>query len=310
MKKVIILGATSHIAKNLILHFFRDYELLLFARNTESVKEFLIENVNTDNRITILDINYFETFKGKSDVIINCIGFGTPDKVIAAGYDIYRITEMFDNLIIGYIYNNQETLYINFSSGAVYGTEFSAPVTEKSTTEIPVNNIRSSDHYRLSKIYSESKHRSLQELKIVDLRVFSFFSRFIDLGSSYLMTDIVRSIINKTELLTNDSDIVRDYIDPRDLFKLVLLVTENPFNGVLDCYSSLPVRKFEILEAFSKEFGLCYHINQSVGIIQATGIKNIYYSKNKTAEKFGYLPQFNSMDAITQEVRMLLNKNI
>ena len=40
--------------------------------------------------------------------------------------------------------------------------------------------------YALSKINSEIKHRKLKHLNIIDLRLFSFFSRFMNLKSKFL----------------------------------------------------------------------------------------------------------------------------
>ena len=36
----------------------------------------------------------------------------------------FRLTEQFDNLVLDYINDHSDTLYINFSSGAALGTGF------------------------------------------------------------------------------------------------------------------------------------------------------------------------------------------
>ncbi len=306
MKRIAVVGATSHIAKGLIHSFFNNTEdfLYLFARNLNGVLDFLESNSLKSRKHEVLSFDRLRDFQ--YDVIINCVGIADPGKQKDAGSSIFFITETFDNMILNYLKDHNETLYINFSSGAVYGTSFDKPVNFSSSTEIMINNINDKDYYRLTKIYSEAKHRSLKEYNIVDLRVFSYFSRFIDMETSFLMTDILRSIINKTELATTETDIVRDYIDMEDLFKLVQMVVEKPANCVLDCYSAAPVKKFEILDAFKREFGLSYQISKTANVVQATGSKNIYYSENRKAEVFGYKPGRDSLTCLINESKYLV----
>lgn len=306
MSKIAIIGATSHIAKGLIYSFLNNTDdiLFLFARNVTGVYGFLESYALISDKYQVFT---FDEFKDNQyDVIINCIGIADPRKLRDAGSNIISLSETFDNMILDYLKNHEDTFYINFSSGAVYGTAFDKPVDYDSLAEIQINNISSNDYYRLAKLYSEAKHRSLKEFHIVDLRVFSYFSRFIDLKSSFLMTDIIRAIINETELLINEVDIVRDYIYPKDLFKLIKLVVKKSFNGVLDCYSAAPVRKYELLDTFNKEFGLRYQISKSAKVIETTGNKNVYYSMNRKAEEFGYKPEKDSIECLLYESKYLM----
>lgn len=305
MRKIAIVGATSHIAKGLIHSFFNNTDdfLYLFARNLTGVLDFLESNSLKSRMHEVLSFDRLRDFH--YDVIINCVGIADPGKQKDAGSSIFFITESFDNMILDYLKDHKETLYVNFSSGAVYGTAFESPVDYNSSSEIMINDIGSKDYYRVAKLYSEAKHRSLSQCNIVDLRVFSYFSRFIDLETSFLMTDVLKSIISKTELITTEADIVRDYIDPEDLFKLIQLVIEKPVNCVLDCYSAAPVKKFEILDAFKREFGLSYQISKTLSVVQATGSKIIYYSENWKAEEFGYKPGKDSLTCLINESKNL-----
>ena len=98
------------------------------------------------------------------------------------------MTEYYDNLILDNLNKYQSTIYINISSGAVYGTDFKKPANSSFTTEIDVNNITTIEHYRIAKLNSEVKHRSLSDFKIIDLRIFGFFSRFIELEKDFLLS--------------------------------------------------------------------------------------------------------------------------
>jgi len=304
--RIAIIGATSHIAKGLINSFLNSTDdfIYLFARNISGVNNFLESNKFKSDKYRVLSFDRFRD--NLYDVVINCVGIADPGKQKEAGSSIFFLTETFDNMILDYLKDHIETLYINFSSGAVYGTDFDKPVDSKSSAKIMVNDITDKDYYRITKLYSEAKHRSLKEYNIVDLRIFSYFSRFIDLESSFFMTDIVKSLLNKTEIVTTEVDTVRDYIGTEDLFRLVRLVADKPFNGVWDCYSAAPVRKFEILDDFYVRFGLRFQINKSAAVLQSTGSKNIYFSLNRKAEEFGYRPQKNSLECLIGETKLIL----
>ncbi|WP_143186184.1 hypothetical protein, partial [Paenibacillus sp. P3E] len=74
--KIAILGATGHIAKNLIvyLHHNPNYEFFLYARNIEMVNSFLKTEIINNANIRVLHIDVM--YENKCDVIINCIGIG------------------------------------------------------------------------------------------------------------------------------------------------------------------------------------------------------------------------------------------
>jgi len=306
-KKICIFGSTSQIAKGLIYSFLNktSYYLYLFARSIKGVNNFIENNSFESNRYTV---SIFDSFNSiHYDVIINCIGIGDPVKLKEAGNSIFYITEYYDNIILDYLKNHQATLYINFSSGAVYGTSFEAPIVNKSLAEIPINNINDKEYYRIVKLYSEAKHRSFKGYNIVDLRVFSYFSRFIDLSTNFLMTEIVNAIINNNLFVTNDINIVRDYIHPFDLFTIVnCCIQKKKINDVFDAYSESPVEKFRLLDILKDKFGLTYKVDKSAKIVNATGVKNIYYSENRHAELIGYEPEYNSVDTIVDEMQKLL----
>jgi len=301
-----ILGATSHIAKNLIFHFClkNEYELFLFARNEKAVIDFL-QTINKEKRIEVLNFNKFPYFE--YDVVINCVGIGDPQRLKKVGGELFFITEYYDNLVLNYLTSHEQTIYINFSSGAVYGTAFEYNVTEESIASIAVNKIGNADYYRIAKLNSEAKHRSLTNLHIIDLRVFSFFSRFINLEANFLICDMIRCLKERRIFYTNNIDIVRDYVAPSDLFSLVeLCIDRNKKNLVLDVYSAKPIRKSELINMFSNKFGLEVQYDQTA-IISATGLKQTYYSSNESSKNIlKYSPKLTSYDSIYEELKALI----
>ena len=251
---------------------------------------------------------HFNDFNlNKYDIVFNCVGIGEPAKLRNEILSIIRLTETFDNLVLDYLDNYPDTLYINFSSGAAYGTDFNESVNESTFSKWDINRITEADYYGIAKFHSEAKHRALKKLNIVDLRIFSYFSRFINLESKFLLTEIISYIKEGKEFITDSNNIVRDYIHPRDLHSLIEKCIEKyKINDVFDAYSLKPVTKFEILEYFKNKYGLHYIVKTDVNIIALTGSKDNYYSNNRHAEEIGYKPQFTSMDSIIQESKEIL----
>jgi len=304
--KIAILGATSHIAKNLIYYFARDpqYELFLFARNKKAVHEFM---KSCDSISFSRVLGFEEFFDGNFDAVINCVGVGDPARLKNVGAEIFRLTEYFDNLVIDYLLSHKNVVYINFSSGAVYGTAFDSGITKDSLATIDINNITSADFYRIAKLNAEAKHRAMPDLCIVDLRIFSFFSRFIDLDSGFLLCEMVRCAKDHTIFHTNSVDIIRDYVAPKDLFMLVQLCLEKgSLNCALDVYSAKPVRKSELLKLFAEEFGLEIEVEEK-NHSSPTGTKTSYFSTNYNAQRLlGYSPENTSICNVQREARILI----
>ncbi|MFA5410447.1 MAG: NAD-dependent epimerase/dehydratase family protein [Candidatus Omnitrophota bacterium] len=304
-ESIAILGATSHIAKGLIYNFIKTGKnrLFLFARFPERVNSFLKEN-NLKGAVSIKGIKDFPAHK--YDVIINCIGIGTPNRLKDDLLSIFRLSEDFDNLVISYLDRHPGARCINFSSGAVYGS-FTEKTGRDSCRKLRVNDIRPQDYYGIAKINSEAKHRCRKNLNIVDIRIFSYFSRFIDLNAGYFLTEALKSIKEGKKLLIDPCDFIRDYLNPQDLFSLVsLIIKKKPFNGALDAYSAKPVTKFKLLDFFAREYGLEYIIDNKNRFNCPTGKKDIYCSLSRKAAGLGYKPEFSSLDTVKTESEFLL----
>lgn len=306
---IAILGANSHIAKGLSHNFLTKSEnaLHLFTRSAANTDAFLasIGPRRGDNGIVIEGYQNFR--HGNYDVIINCVGAGTPDRL---GHDYsvwFTLTEEYDNLVLGYLRQHPDALYINFSSGAVYGKDGSAPVEENTLNRICVNHIPVEDYYTIARLNSEAKHRAHESLNIVDIRIFAYFSRFIDLDSGYFITETVKCARDKKVLKTGAAGMVRDYIHPDDLVVLIEKCIEaGKLNSAFDAVSVAPAEKFQILDFFKAEYGLQYEIDTTQRFSSPNGARSIYCSDYNRADIIGYRPAFSAMDAIRNESRYIL----
>lgn len=308
--EVAIFGANSQIAKDLIRSMKSDdyYRLTLYVRDIDRLDQDSL-SLLSDKRFNLSE---YESFSSdyKFDAILNFVGVGDPARAKAMAGQILEITQKYDDLALSYLDRNPCCRYIFLSSGAVYGGGFDKAFSENSRSSIPVNELRASDFYGIAKLHAEAKHRAKADQEIVDLRVFNYFSSHQDISSSFLISDIARSIIGKSELLTSSTDLVRDYITPVDFFGIVdcLLRYGGRMVGAVDCYTKSPVGKFELLDALKSEFGLAYAVDSGFSSLNATGLKNIYCSDFSRADDFGYAPSFSSIEGIISELRKLIHK--
>ena len=299
---IAILGCTGHVGKNLIYYFGREtnFELFLFSRDKKRISNCLQRCKIKDS---VSSRTYDEFSKLDYDVIINCIGISDPAKIESEGKLILKLTDDIDSLILEYLKNYPNTKLINFSSGAVYGEEVNSPIDD-TTLQKNLQECDISSPYTIAKIKSEIRHRDLDKLNIVDLRLFSFFSRFMDLNSRFLISEIISSIKQNKKLVTNEFDFYRDYIHPKDLFSLLKkCINKNPINDVFDLYSKKPIGKFELLNSLKDNNGLKYEINPNSGLSSPTGFKKNYYSVSRKAKLLGYEPQYSSIETVVNELK-------
>jgi nucleoside-diphosphate-sugar epimerase len=305
VKSVAIIGASSHVAKNLIVQnqAGRHWAIDCYARNRSGIDGLLAGGSLAVYAGAPVD---FGAVDKPYDAVINCVGFGTPDKVRQAGLGLFTVTEEIDNLILAYQRKYPLVRHLNFSSGAVYGTSAATPVGQGFRAEIGLSPLVPAEFYRLSKLHQEAKHRALPESAIVDIRLFSFFSRFIEPGGGFLMTDIMASLAGGQAFRTGPNEIYRDFISPGDLYALLDSILRAPaVNAAFDTYSAAPIAKTDLLDHLTREFGLKVEVTAPSGA-SPTGVKPYYYSLDRSAhELFGYEPQHTSWEGIAQELAAL-----
>lgn len=303
--KIAILGATSQIAKDLILFFANstEHDMHLFARRIQEVDRWL-DGKGLSERYSAQEFDEFPKYD--FDAVINFVGVGNPAQAVEIGNEIFDITLQFDQMVIDYLKTNTKCRYIFLSSGAVYGSTFARPVTRDTPAVVNINALPSTEWYGVAKLYAESRHRAYPALKIVDVRVFNYFSSTQDLSSRFLMTDILRAIKEKTIMKTAADYIVRDYIHPLDFCQLIkCILNARPVNLAIDCYSKEPVDKAKLLQVMQEKFGLMYQLVSEEGI-NSTGVKPYYYSLNRRAGDFGYIPNYSSLDGIVEQAEAIV----
>jgi len=297
--RTVIIGGTSHIARALT-PFFREKgdELCLFARRPEALKGL---DVRVESDFSLLPETDY-------DLLINCIGAGTPNLIRKDPHLWFSVLERFDNLALESLARkNPEALYVHFSSGAVYDRDAGAPVGEESFKTVFPNRLTMEQWYPVVQLYAEAKHRSLPALRILDLRIFSFFSRFIDPDSGYFMTELIKALVEKRPFATTRQEIVRDFPAPADLAALIRRAAGLPgLNTAVDIRSAKSVSKSEILRCFAEKFSLrCEYTDLRES--SPNGDSEIYFSDSRRAEEItGAVPRFTSLETLVTETEALL----
>ena len=304
--RIAILGATSQIARDLVLSFTAQgvHELVLYARRPQAATQWL-DQVNLSERYPVHDYGAFSADE-HFDAILNFVGIGNPAAAAALGASIFDVTLQYDQMALNSVRQRPECRYIFLSSGAAYGASFDAPVDAHTKATASINDLQPSDWYGVAKLHAECHHRSLASLPIVDIRVFNYFSHTQDMSARFLITDIVRAIRDKTVLSISAEYIVRDYIGPADFCNLVnAILGSPPTNAAVDCYSKAPVDKPTLLQAMQTRFGFKFEIAKGDTSVNASGVKQNYYSVNRRAEKFGYKPTLGSIEGLMAELEKL-----
>ena len=306
-KNIAIFGSTGHIGKNLISFFIKnnDFKIFLFSRDIKKFES--LKMIFSDT----MSFNTYDDFgKNEYDVVINCVGISNPNAFEKNSRSIFDTAEFYDTMVLDYLKNFPTTLYINLSSGAVFSGEFDKPVDDSSTYKFDVNGINKGEMYSISKMYLESKHRSLPDLNIVDLRIFGFFSRFIDVNAGFFMSELLQALKNKSEFITDKKDFVRDYVNPNDFYDLTKnCIANKKINDVFDVYSKEIISKFQILEECFNKFDLKFKLVEKIESVSPTGVKKNYYSLSRKAEKINYSPQFSSLETILNESSLFLENS-
>lgn len=308
MTNIAILGATSQIARDYILGAVGGGDtLFLYGRRPQEVRAWLTVAGIDSSRVMPCAYDAFGT--EEYDAVVNFVGIGDPAKARAMGAGIFEVTSHYDALACAYVQKRPQTRYVFLSSGAVYGTTFLEPATADTPSQIAINALSPQEYYSVAKLYAEARHRAMADLPIVDIRVFNYFSRTLDLDARFFVTDILRAIRDGVEFETGSAAMQRDFLIPDDFCALVKAILQSPpANAAVDAYSKAPVDKFELLEAMRVEFGLRYRVTASPPLLIATGAKPAYYSLNRKAETFGYRPRFTSIEGVIAEGRILLDR--
>jgi nucleoside-diphosphate-sugar epimerase len=127
------------------------------------------------------------------------------------------------------------------------------------------------------------------------------------MNAKFFIADIYRAIRDDACLKTSEDYMARDYLHPTDFHQLIERVLDAPpINTSVDCYTLAPIDKVELLAQMEIQFNLRYEFTKAEGLFKKEVGKPFYYSKNRSAEIFGYYPRLTSWQGICSEFIKLL----
>lgn len=297
MPVIAILGATGQIGRSLARAFARraGMSLDLYARSPERIA--LPSNAAAGHAA-----HAFGTFPVRTpDIVLDCTGAGDTARIAARGGKFTADILAVDQLITDHMAERApESLLVSFSSGVVHGDRQDGPVER----ERPLL-ARSDDLYTQMKLDLERRHRERDDLNLVDLRLFGYFSHCQNLTGRFLLSQAAAAIVGGKVLDTAADNIARDYVHPDDLCDLILRCADSrPLNTAFDIYSLAPLWKFDLLDRLADRFGLRYRIDASVPAGRA---RRQYYSLCRRAAATGYRPRYDAIDTVLSEMSALLD---
>ncbi|MBM10334.1 MAG: hypothetical protein CMF69_12355 [Magnetovibrio sp.] len=288
----------------------RQYYLNLYSRFPQNVAEFAtLQNIPG----SIWSANSIEFFgETSSDVIINAVGAGDPSIVRRMDGSIINISAKYDDIVLSYLANNPKSKYIFLSSGAVYGNGFG--MSENDFSKLPSLQFlaRSASHYSRSKVIAEVKHRQHPTLNIIDIRIFGYFSRFINVSGELFLAEVARAILQGTKFITTSASMIRDYSVPFDLWRCIeACISGSNKNMAVDLRSRSEIEKFYLLRCLKEQFELDYVINDMAESYVRAQPYDVYFSNLAVPPSIYFKPKYSSLAGVISELSQMLNdKNL
>lgn len=277
--KILFIGGNSHIAKSILAENLFN-EIFIISRNKKKIINFC--NLNkVSTKITFLD---YESFKNeKFELIVNFASPGYPEDISSTKNNIIKFTKDINRRVIEYLLLNKKTKYIFISSGIV-----NKNITKKDKQYF----------YYKSKLDIEKNNLSQKELRIYNLRIYSYISKFIDLNKNFFLSLIINSIKKNKKIKINNNDFTRDFIGPKELISFINYVLKNDLKKCsIDISSNKFVTKKDLLKFFKKNYHLEYDL------IKTISNDDLYTPVSK--KKF--LVNKTSLNIIKREIKNILN---
>lgn len=243
------------------------------------------------------------------DAILNFVGLGAPSRIARESLGLATLDHSVGEACMSLLRLNPRATYLYLSSGASYGSDFAEPAMD--TSELPDQSHFElpKDTYGWVKRSAEVRHRSMPHYKIINLRIFGYASRNMDLEAGFLLSDLGRSLINRKPVRITRDKTIRDFINPEYFYQVVefCLANEIP-NTSIDLVSSNPLSKSELIEALVREYGIQVEWTETSSPSHSRPKQN-YFSLSNRLRDYGFHPQESALEMVLEEFRGLVFTN-
>lgn len=184
---------------------------------------------------------YSELGRSKPDVIVNLAGGHRAPKNA-----IYLESLISFSHLLVLKARSLDIPLVHISSGAVFGTLAQPALLNTQRAKPPFAN-----QYQEGKILIETIHDLHRaEMRITDLRLFSFVgANFLSHGS-YFTSLLYRGVRDGIEVEIQGPDFLRDFTGPLELAQAIEASVIEEFSGIVNLHSESPVSRLEVLRIF------------------------------------------------------------
>ena len=239
------------------------------------------------------------------DVIMNFVGLGAPARIANESNGLLALDQSVDEACMALVRLNPKATYLYLSSGASYGSDFSKPATDHSELPDDSKFELPRDMYGWVKRSTELRHRQAKHHKIINLRIFGYASRNMDVDAGFLLSDLAKSLLTQAPVQITSDKTIRDFINPEYFFKIVEFCISNELpNTSIDLVSSKPVDKTEIVDALVAEYKLNVEWVKPSSSSNSR-LKENYYSLSNRLTEFGFSYPASALEMVLEEFRNL-----
>jgi len=301
-RTIAVLGANGQIGRVLCEACLNVGGILYpFVRNNDTISKF-----TASSGVEAIPYEMFAT--GSYDVIINAAGPGDPAVHRQLDSKIIEILDRLDLLVLDYLDTHGETIYIYFSTGAIYDGDYKISADDTSTRTFSVGMVDVDGMYPLAKLVAESRHRARVGAHIADIRLFGFVSKYLPQYAGFFLSQVSNAIKSNIPLDVSGENFVRDIVGPCEVIDLIeKIVASGKCNDAYDLYSADPVTKFELLDVLSSIYGLVVRFSDPVqdAILMH---KPVLITKREQSKAVGYMPSRTSAEVVVEEFSGIIHE--
>ena len=304
-KTIRIVGASSAIAQDFLRVASKvgsEHMFHLYSRDFGFLPALKINNLT----IFTHSFSDFEIAEG-CDAVLNFVGLGSPSRVALESSGLGPLDLKVDLACMRLLELNPEATYLYMSSGASYGSDFSIPAVdanelpEMSKFDLP------REVYGWIKRSTEVRHRSLPQYKIINLRIFGYASRNMDLNAGFLLSDLAKSLLTGEPAQISTEITHRDFINPEFFHELVDYCLENNLpNTSLDLVSTSSLAKDELVAALEGIFGLKVKWEETPPKSNSISKCN-YFSQSTRLGDYGFVNNKSALEMVIDELQAIVS---
>lgn len=255
MKKILIIGGSGFVGKS-----FKEY--------IKKKKKFQLKSYSRSEKRNILKINKLP----KANFIIYCIKNDNIKKSLNFFFHFKKLLQL----------NHKETKILFFSSGSVYGPRNkSLKFSEKEKPSLKkINKFKGyKKKYAKEKFILEKEFKKLGNNghKVCIIRGFTFYGRYI-LKENYLISQIVKSVKSKKNLLIKNIKVQRSFMHADEMCEWIMKIIKTSS-------TTCPI--------YNVGSDKIENIEKLINFLNRKYQSKIFFNKNKSKIKDFYVPNTN-----------------